>query len=148
MLGNYKNDNSGNSSSGKSSGTAALAEVKEGAERLAKELDEYLKKSSNSSTSLFGKDGTLNTSGEAVADLQLATARKLREVCFLMETRTKSCFARKACPVLIIITRALLYVSYIIWHDSVIQSTIIVSCCPRIETFSLQRKSEIGFRYC
>lgn len=80
MLGNYKNDNSGNSSSGKSSGTAALAEVKEGAERLAKELDEYLKKSSNSSTSLFGKDGTLNTSGEAVADLQLATARKLREL--------------------------------------------------------------------
>lgn len=83
MLGSYKtNDGSGNSSSGKtSSGTAALAEVKEGAERLAKELDEYLKKSSNNKLSLFGRDGWSTTSGEAVADLQLATARKLREVC-------------------------------------------------------------------
>ena len=83
MIGSYENtDGSVSSSSGKTnSGTAALAEVKEGAERLAKELDEYLNKSSNNRRSLFGKDGASNTSGEAVADLQLATARKLREVC-------------------------------------------------------------------
>lgn len=88
MLGNYtkNNESSGNSSSSSkpsSSGTAALAEVKEGAERLARELDEYLNKSSNNGNkkNIFGKNGPSSTSGEAVADLQLATARKLREVC-------------------------------------------------------------------
>ena len=63
-----------------SSATSALAEIREGAERLAMELDEYLSKSSNSKTSIFRVDGVSSTPIEAVADLQLATARKLREV--------------------------------------------------------------------
>jgi hypothetical protein len=86
MLGGYKNSD-GNSSSGKTP-TAALAEIKEGAERLAKELDEYLKKSSSSISFNFGNPS--NPSGEAVADLQLATARKLREVCFRFRLETSA----------------------------------------------------------
>jgi hypothetical protein len=57
-------------------GSTLLVEIKEGAERLAKELDDYLSKDSNT------KNPTRKEplSDEAVADLQLATARKLREV--------------------------------------------------------------------
>lgn len=75
MLGGYKsNEGSG------SSATAALAEIKEGAERLARELDEYLNKSPNNKKSIFRLDVGPSIPAEAVADLQLATARKLREV--------------------------------------------------------------------
>lgn len=82
MLGNFnKNEVAGINAGKSSTGTAALAEVKEGAERLARELNEYLTKSSSNKRNLFGKGGPSSTSGEAVADLQLATARKLREVC-------------------------------------------------------------------
>lgn len=57
-------------------GSTLLVEIKEGAERLAKELDDYLSKDSHT------KNPTREEplSDEAVADLQLATARKLREV--------------------------------------------------------------------
>jgi hypothetical protein len=56
--------------------------------RLAIELDDYLRKNdtSNNYISPFrllrGADGTVNynLSDDAIADLQLATARKLREV--------------------------------------------------------------------
>jgi hypothetical protein len=69
--------NSGSSSTSKPSsiGSTLLVEIKEGAERLAKELDDYLSK--DSKTNNPGRKEPL--SDEAVADLQLATARKLRE---------------------------------------------------------------------
>lgn len=71
-----------------------LAEIREGAERLATELNDYLGKSeasnNNGSSSTFsshfrpwmGGDGKTKTnlSNEEIADLQLTTARKLREV--------------------------------------------------------------------
>lgn len=65
-----------------------LSEIREGAMRLATELDDYLSKhdTSNNYISPFrllkGADGTVNTnlSDDAIADLQLSTARKLREV--------------------------------------------------------------------
>lgn len=65
-----------------------LAEIKEGTERLAIELDDYLQKSEGTAatyTSPFRqwKDGATtkaNLSDEDIADLQLTTARKLREV--------------------------------------------------------------------
>jgi hypothetical protein len=81
MLGNFINNNESlsNSSKGKSSaGTAA--EVKEGAEKLARELEDYLNNNSKTKHSILGRFINSSTSGEAVADLQLATARKLREV--------------------------------------------------------------------
>jgi len=87
MLGSYKsNESAGNSA------TSALAEIREGAERLAMELDEYLSKSSNSKSPLFRVDGRSSTPVEAVADLQLATARKLREVWFPFPTIETSLF--------------------------------------------------------
>ena len=66
-----------------------LTEIREGAMRLATELDDYLGKNDKSSNYqspfrlLKGADGTVNNnlSDDAVADLQLTTARKLREVC-------------------------------------------------------------------
>ncbi len=75
MLGSYKSNESSASSA-----TAALAEIKEGAERLARELDQYLHRSSNSKKSIFKLDSVSSSPGDAVSDLQLATARKLREV--------------------------------------------------------------------
>jgi hypothetical protein len=122
MLGGYKStESSGNSSSGKThSGTAALAEVKEGAERLAKELDEYLRKSSNSKISHFGKDGASTTSGEAVADLQLATARKLREVCFLKEA-SAIILSPEDFPFLITFTRPLCFCLHLACYRYIVQ---------------------------
>jgi hypothetical protein len=66
------------SGSNKKTGPALLAEIKEGAERLANELDVYLSKGSGKPF-IPDKDAP-PLSDEAVADLQLATARKLREV--------------------------------------------------------------------
>ena len=86
MLGSYKSNESAGSS-----GTSALAEIREGAERLAMELDEYLSKSSNTKASIFRVDGVSSTPIEAVADLQLATARKLREVCFSFFNTDSNC---------------------------------------------------------
>ena len=74
-------ENSGNASTSSKSnatGSALLSEVRDGAERLATELDVYLAKSSDKSP--IHDKGTPPLSDEAVADLQLATARKLREV--------------------------------------------------------------------
>ena len=59
-------------------GSALLWEIREGAERLANELDEYLSRGSDK-TFTPDKDGP-PLSDEAVANLQLETARKLREV--------------------------------------------------------------------
>jgi hypothetical protein len=70
--------NHGKSSSGTASGSALLADIKDGAERLANELDEYLSRGSRKAF-IPSKDSP-PLSDEAVADLQLATARKLREV--------------------------------------------------------------------
>ena len=79
-----------NSSSTGNTNNVVSSDVKEGAERLAKELDEYLAKRSskekqpNKKNQLFirGTDAP-PLSDESVADLQLATARKLREVGFV-----------------------------------------------------------------
>ena len=74
-------DGPGNSSSsGKknATGSALLSDIREGAERLAEELDNYLAKDSKKAP-IRGKDAP-PLSDEQVADLQLATARKLREV--------------------------------------------------------------------
>jgi hypothetical protein len=70
------NPGSSTTSKPNSIGSTLLVEIKEGAERLAKELDDYLYKDSKT------KNPTRKEplSDEAVADLQLATARKLREV--------------------------------------------------------------------
>ena len=68
----------GGVSKGTSSGTTLLSEIKEGAERLANELDEYLSKGSDKP--FIPEKDAPPLSDEAVADLQLATARKLREV--------------------------------------------------------------------
>ena len=86
MLANYKSNlepSSGtNSSSGKnsnnSSGSAVLSEVRDGAQRLATELDEYLSQADSKQSTPSQVGAPL--SDEAIADLQLATARKLREV--------------------------------------------------------------------
>ena len=77
-----------------------LTEIRDGAMRLATELDDYLGKhdTSNNYQSPFrllkGADGTVNTnlSDDAVADLQLTTARKLREVRHVKEEAL--CFRR------------------------------------------------------
>ena len=69
-------ENSGTApAEGKDSATES-AEIRDGAERLANELDEYLVKGAQKS---FAGDSP-PLSDEAVADLQLKTARKLREV--------------------------------------------------------------------
>jgi hypothetical protein len=87
MLASYKSNlepGSGTTSglaSGKnnSSGSALLSEIRDGAERLAKELHEYLANSTNQSFRSKKETAPL-LNDEAIADLQLATARKLREV--------------------------------------------------------------------
>lgn len=67
--------------------TASLADISDGAKRLAQELDQYITRgpdvlaaaSPSQGGSNYNKDASL--SDDAIADLQLATARKLREVC-------------------------------------------------------------------
>lgn len=74
-------ESSGNGSApakNSTTGSALLSEIREGAERLANELDEYLARGGDKSLA-SGKDAA-PLSDEAVADVQLATARKLREV--------------------------------------------------------------------
>jgi len=82
-LSNHQHHNSIHGSSSSSKGKSSVgtaAEVKEGAEKMARELEEYLNRYSKMKHSMFGRFINSSTSGEAVADLQLATARKLREV--------------------------------------------------------------------
>jgi hypothetical protein len=71
-----------------------LAEIREGAERLAYELDDYLQKNETSNTYISpfrewkGADGKTksNLTDDEIADLQLTIARKLREVRTSKET--------------------------------------------------------------
>ena len=62
-----------------------LTEIRESAERLASELDEFLHKNEVHTTRLLkarednGSPDFSHMTDEAIADLQLATARKLRE---------------------------------------------------------------------
>lgn len=66
-----------------------LTEIKETTERLATELNDFLTKheAANSPRLLKAAENSnrrpdfANMSDEAIADIQLATARKLREVC-------------------------------------------------------------------
>ena len=63
-----------------------LSEIRESAERLACELNEFLTKNEVPTTSLLkgnennGTPDFSHMTDEGIADLQLATARKLREV--------------------------------------------------------------------
>jgi hypothetical protein len=90
VLANYKSNLEPGSSSGKnnSSGSTLLSEIREGAERLATELDHFLSTSENHSSNK--KDGP-PLSDEAIADLQLATARKLRQVSNLLLYSIRVC---------------------------------------------------------
>jgi hypothetical protein len=93
VLANYKSNlepGSAGSSYGKnnSSGSTLLSEIREGAERLATELDHFLSTSENHSSNK--KDGP-PLSDEAIADLQLATARKLRQVSNLLQYSIRVC---------------------------------------------------------
>ena len=79
--GNDHNNKGGSGSNG--TGGAVLSDIKEGAERLANELDDYISNSPNNNNDtkpFFRTKDAPPLSDEAVADLQLATARKLREV--------------------------------------------------------------------
>ncbi|CAJ1960030.1 unnamed protein product [Cylindrotheca closterium] len=75
MLANFKS--SLDPSSGHS-GSSLLADIREGAERLANEVDEYLESTNHSSINRRKESNPL--SDEGIADLQLVTARKLREL--------------------------------------------------------------------
>jgi hypothetical protein len=61
-----------------------LAEIRESTERLASELNEYLSKNdgttSNNTSSSYSSDSISSLTDEQIADLQLAVARKLRQV--------------------------------------------------------------------
>jgi hypothetical protein len=61
-----------------------LAEIRESTERLASELNEYLSKNdgttSNNTSSSYSSDSKSSLTDEQIADLQLAVARKLRQV--------------------------------------------------------------------
>lgn len=61
-------------------GGSLLSEIREGAERLATELDEYLSRGAADRSFSLDRGALAPLSDEGVADLQLATARKLREV--------------------------------------------------------------------
>ena len=61
--------------------TASLADISDGAKRLAQELDQYIVSRSPASVAAAPAAADVNLSDDAIADLQLATARKLREVC-------------------------------------------------------------------
>ncbi len=67
-----------------------LIEIRESAERLALELDDFLNKNEIPTKGLLkglkekGSADLSHMTDEAIADLQLATARKLREVRLLM----------------------------------------------------------------
>jgi len=75
MLANFKS--SLDPSSGHS-GSSLLPDIREMAERLANELDEYLESTNHSGINRRKESNPL--SDEGIADLQLATARKLREL--------------------------------------------------------------------
>ena len=60
-------------------GTTSLADISDGAKRLAQELDQYITRGPEKSGQ-GDNDKGMALSDDAIADLQLATARKLREV--------------------------------------------------------------------
>ena len=60
------------------SGSSLLAEIREGTDRLANELDEYLE--NTNVARINRRKASQPLTDEGIADLQLATARKLREV--------------------------------------------------------------------
>lgn len=60
------------------SGSSLLSDIREGSERLANELEEYIDSTNHPCTNQRKESKPL--SDEGIADLQLATARKLREV--------------------------------------------------------------------
>ena len=65
-----------------STGNSKLTSARESAERVAKELDEYLVKKSAGAKVAPTRSSRLTD--DAVADLQLITARKIREVCCIV----------------------------------------------------------------
>jgi hypothetical protein len=74
------------------------ADIMEGAKRLAKELDDFIRNgikshhhhpNHNNNMTPFPRLDNAQLSDKAVADLQLATARKLREVCMMVVSKGK-----------------------------------------------------------
>lgn len=63
-----------------SSGSSSPVDISDGAKRLAKELDHYIASVPDNEWDHDNTDNGSALSDDAVADLQLATARKLREV--------------------------------------------------------------------
>lgn len=61
--------------------TASLADISDGAKRLAQELDQYIVARGPTNVAAAAAAPDPGLSDDAIADLQLATARKLREVC-------------------------------------------------------------------
>jgi len=59
---------------------ASVAAITDGAKRLAQELDQYISKGPEKTSPHGNNADSSALSDDAIADLQLATARKLREV--------------------------------------------------------------------
>ena len=67
-----------------SSGSSSAADISDGAKRLAQELDHYIASGVEKKWGDGNSDNGSALSDDAVADLQLTTARKLREVCLFV----------------------------------------------------------------
>lgn len=79
--GTGESSNSGQSQNSSAATSSSSAEITDGAKRLAQELDQFITRGPEKAFT-GGQEAPVNTlSDEAIADLQLATARKLREVC-------------------------------------------------------------------
>lgn len=80
-----KNATSGQATSS-SNGDETQLDISQGAHRLAKELDEFVAKELKSSSPLTPPSDA-SISEDAIADLQLQTARKLRQVSSLFRSK-------------------------------------------------------------
>ena len=78
--------------------TASLADISDGAKRLAQELDQYIVARGPTNVAAAPAAPDPGLSDDAIADLQLATARKLREVCSSSCGVGSSCFNKGENP--------------------------------------------------
>ena len=77
-------NNSSSAAQDAAAGSTSLADISDGAKRLAQELDQYITRGPDKTGQGNAESGSA-LSDDAIADLQLATARKLREVGQLCE---------------------------------------------------------------
>jgi hypothetical protein len=122
---------------------AVSTDITDGAKRLAQELDQYITTGSKVSTPASGND--LSLSHDAIADLQLATARKLREV------RSWNVQTFLPLPLFLFLLLLLLYAedfsvnsSAFLFSLNPIQS----SCSPTIGISFFSLRNGIGFLFC